>query len=602
MLPRIGNPHWIAVAAILVFFVNLGGAALFDEDEPKNAACGAEMLARGDLLVPSFNHELRTDKPILLYWFMMSAYWVFGVSEFAARFWSASFAVGTVLMVYHLGRILFCRNAGWWAALAMATSLMYLVVGRAATPDATLIFFCTLGMLLYAWSVSQGRSDAWQSGNRNDDTPAERAARFLPQKWSHFAMIYAALALAVLAKGPVGVVLPLAIFGLFLLLIARPETPPANSSDRWAARLRHAWVSLAAIFAPRRVLTVAWQLRPLTALVVLAVIALPWYVAVGIATEGEWLRGFLGKHNVTRFLEPLERHHGPIFYYAIAILVGFFPWSIFLSPTILDAARRMRARHAWHPGYLFAVCWVGVFVVFFSLAQTKLPNYVLPAYPALAVLTGAFVDHWTRQPAQVGGRLVSLSIVCFALVGVGFLVGLPIAAYLVLPGEYGLALLGLAPLAGAAVVWHFHRRLQATRAAGAFAVTSIVFAVALFGIAVPQISRHQNSSRFVQLVDEQAGPAAQVATFDYFVPSLVFYAQDHVPHYFQPHDVERYFADGGQRFLIARAEHLDKIDAALPQDVTILDRQRHFLRKGDLVLLGRSVHHTAGRDPSPARQ
>ena len=104
-----GLPKWTIVAgmALLMFFVGLGTPQLFDEDEPKNAECGREMFVRGDWLVPTFNEELRTDKPILVYWFMLTSYHVFGVSEFAARFWSAALGVGTCLLTYNIGRVLF---------------------------------------------------------------------------------------------------------------------------------------------------------------------------------------------------------------------------------------------------------------------------------------------------------------------------------------------------------------------------------------------------------------------------------------------------------------------------------------------------------------
>src|SRR5688572_18340956 len=138
-------PSWAIVAgmAALTFFLGLGSPQLFDEDEPKNAECGREMFVRGDWLVPTFNEELRTDKPILVYWFMLSAYHLFGVTEFAARFWSAVHGVGTCLLTYNIGRVLFSRRIGLWAGIMLASSLMFTTVARASTPDSTLIFFTT---------------------------------------------------------------------------------------------------------------------------------------------------------------------------------------------------------------------------------------------------------------------------------------------------------------------------------------------------------------------------------------------------------------------------------------------------------------------------
>ncbi|MEZ6073858.1 MAG: glycosyltransferase family 39 protein [Pirellulales bacterium] len=144
----------LAVAGT-VFLVNLGGARLFDEDEPKNAACGQEMFAAGEWIVPSFNGELRTDKPILLYWCMLASFHVLGVNEWSARLPSALFAVGTTLLVYQLGRRLFFAPGGFWAALVLATSVMFDVAGRAATPDSTFVFFTTLTLLMFVVATSR---------------------------------------------------------------------------------------------------------------------------------------------------------------------------------------------------------------------------------------------------------------------------------------------------------------------------------------------------------------------------------------------------------------------------------------------------------------
>jgi len=114
--------RWIVgLVAAVVFFTRLGGPTLWDEDEPKNAECAREMHERGDWIVPTFNEALRTDKPILLYWLMRSAYLTFGVSEFSARFASAVLGVGTVLLAFQIGRILYPSRAGLWGGVILAS-------------------------------------------------------------------------------------------------------------------------------------------------------------------------------------------------------------------------------------------------------------------------------------------------------------------------------------------------------------------------------------------------------------------------------------------------------------------------------------------------
>ena len=143
--------HCLIISTIAgsIFFTNLGSAKLWDQDEPRNAGCAKEMLERGDWVVPIFNNQLRAQKPVLLYWLMMGAYSVLGVSEFSARFWSAALGLGTVLATYLIGRRLFNPTVGLLSAIVLASCTMFAVAARAATPDSLLIFCSTVALLIY---------------------------------------------------------------------------------------------------------------------------------------------------------------------------------------------------------------------------------------------------------------------------------------------------------------------------------------------------------------------------------------------------------------------------------------------------------------------
>src|SRR5262249_53827469 len=153
-------------------------------------------------------------KPPLMFWMMRLGFLLFGVSEFAARFWSAVFALGTALLVYRLGRRMFSAGIGLWAAIALSTALMFDVVARAATPARFRVFISTLALLLFA------RHEQWGSD-------AERSPADSPLSWHTWTAIYAAMALAVLVKGPIGVLLPGSTIGLYLLLRDQIEMPRA---------------------------------------------------------------------------------------------------------------------------------------------------------------------------------------------------------------------------------------------------------------------------------------------------------------------------------------------------------------------------------------
>ncbi|MGH7138335.1 MAG: ArnT family glycosyltransferase, partial [Pirellulales bacterium] len=314
----------VAVSALL-YFTALGGAELWDEDEPLFAGTAREMLARREWIVPYFNGHILPDKPVLSYWVMMLGYKLFGPTEFAARAGSALFSIGTVLLTWLLGRRLFSARAGAWAGFALATSISFDIVARAATPDAVLTFFCTLAMVCFVESLGSCGQDAVARKPRG--LRYDGGLRTLALTGT-----YAAMGMAALAKGPIGLLLPAATIGFFLLCAALPAgNLPAESQAGWRAATKAAWLGFVRRGHPRHFCAVLHSIRPLMGLAVVLAIAGPWYLAVGLNTDGAWLTGFLGKHNLGRFLNPMEHHRGPFFYYLISVMIGFFPWSLLLG-------------------------------------------------------------------------------------------------------------------------------------------------------------------------------------------------------------------------------------------------------------------------------
>ena len=306
--------------------------------------------------------------------------------------------------------------------------------------------------------------------------------------------MYAALSLAVLAKGPVGVVLPGFVIALFVWCHAPANAVPTNETARWWSRIGR-WVRCR--LQPLHVWQSIRSLRPLVALVMLSAIALPWYVAVGIETRGEWLEMFLGRHNLQRFASTLDGHRGPIVFYLLAVFVGFFPWSILLPQSVRETVRRLRAGRSFSRGDLFLACWVIAYVGFFSLAGTKLPNYITPCYPALALLTARMIEGYLVQPGLLDRWSWRVALGSLALVGVSLAIGLPIAALTILPGEAWLGVVGCVPIVGAWIAWKLSQQGKLDRALQSLAVTALALALALFGVVVPQVDRHQTSENFV---------------------------------------------------------------------------------------------------------
>ncbi|MDB5347366.1 MAG: glycosyl transferase family 39 [Schlesneria sp.] len=574
----------LGLVAGLVFFTNLGSYALFDEDEPKNAVCGFEMYERGDWIVPTFNAQLRTDKPILIYWWMQLSFRLFGVSEFSARLGSALLAVGTVFLTYHMGRKLYSPPIAFLAALILATSLMFSVLGRAVTPDATLLSCLMLVFSSYVWAVAARRG-----GHFCGVDASSQNIELVPQSMWTAVPMFAAMGLAILAKGPIGVLLPCTIIGLFLLINRRTRDLadgrlPSPTGSWW----RRYAQSVLQVFRPGSFFQTVLAMRLIWGALIVMAVALPWYVLVGLKTDGAWLKGFLGDHNLGRFLEPKENHSGPIIYYAVVLLMGCFPWSVFLPLAVWQLRTRLIKGATWSDSDRLLACWTGVWFVFFSLARTKLPNYVLPMYPALALVTARFLHEWTLSAVGTGMVSFRHSLRALSFGGVVIMVGIPIASTILFPGEQLLSLIGVVPLAGGAIAYVATLHEQRTRALRVICVTAVTLALLVVGIAPLRVGQHLDSPKLAGAARQISGSdRPTMATIDAYAPSLIFYAKKPVEGLRLPDDVTTFLQQHPDGFVVTRADRMGKLPLKENHLVEV-SRCRRFLRRYDVVLLARS--------------
>lgn len=539
----------IVAAAACVLLVNLGRPALWDDDEPKNAACSLAMLDSDNWLVPTFNGRLRVEKPALANWVQIAGFGICGRNECGARIGSALLTIGTCLLTWRIGCQLLGPTAGFLGGLAMATCTWTAVGGRAATPDAPLVFCTTLALWLFT------------RGTRSGTTGLGPAAA---------AGVGAACGLAVLAKGPVGLVLPLASFAMFAAWQRHSMIMPT-----WAA----------AVGGLRLPVMVG------TALVV----ALPWYACVAALTEGEWLRGFFLVHNVGRFAAPMEGHAGSLLYYPCVVAIGLFPWSIVLATMVAHAATILRfgSGHASQRGVALLACWAAVWIGAFSCSGTKLPGYIWPAYPALALATALFLVDWSRgsvslayvcrDPVRARAVVMRIAWASLACGGLAIGIGLPVAARLFAPGNEWLGLVGLVPIAGAIVAWRHDASGEPVRAINTLAVSACIMVSLLAAVATPRISRGQGMREHVaELAARGTGPWA---CFWNVPPSLVFYADTSVGKLDTAAEAARHLASHPQARLMIDSRHEPLVRAELPADCAVLARiptlsDRHYVVLG----------------------
>jgi 4-amino-4-deoxy-L-arabinose transferase-like glycosyltransferase len=282
----------------------------------------------------------------------------------------------------------------------------------------------------------------------------------------------------------------------------------------------------------------------------------------------------------------MEGHHGPVLYYPIAMVIGFFPWSIFCLPVIRGVVQRLKRESAEFPGLVFVSSWFLVYLVFFTCARTKLPNYVLPCYPAMALLTA-----WWFERAGEEGVFQKVqrdfTWAAWSLIGTGvaMAIGLGVAATLLFPGETILALAGLVPILGGFAAWWTLKNRGLAVARIGFALVGVAFILTMFVWAAPRISRHQDGAYLAGQIRLNQSEIAPVATYNYFPVGLVFYAERPIERCRVPAEISAVLSDP-KGLLITRADRLEELKPYLPPGTKVLARRQRFLRQHDIVILG----------------
>jgi 4-amino-4-deoxy-L-arabinose transferase-like glycosyltransferase len=320
---RLRIPDWVLLLACCAFFFfwQLSAFGLIGADEPRYAQIAREMLERRDWVTPTLGGVPWLEKPALYYWQAMVAYKIFGVSDWAARLPSAIDATPLAFAVYWFLRR-FRPGFALDGALGLTSCAAIVGFARAASTDMPLAATFVIAILgWYAW---------FESGSR-----------------AFLAGFYVFIALAMLAKGPVAPFLAAAIVGIF-------------------AATKRSW-------------QVVWKTLWFPGILLGCAVALPWYVLVQIRNP-QFFRVFIMEHNLARFGTNVFHHPEPFWYYVPVTLIGWLPWTVFIVVGLVWAVRKVRQTDT-DTLNSFLLIWIVVVVAFFSISQSKLPGYILPAIP-----------------------------------------------------------------------------------------------------------------------------------------------------------------------------------------------------------------------------
>ncbi len=467
---------WLTLAFVVLFGFRLGSHDLSNPDDGRYAEIPREMVATGDWVTPRLNGVNYFEKPPLMYWLMAASLKAFGPSAWALRAVPALLALGGVLLTYAATRKIYGREAGLLAAGVLGTNLLYFIIAHSLLLDMGVSVLMSATLFCFILGVREA--------------PGAR------RRWLFYGL-YASAALATLTKGLIGVLVTGAVMFLWLLIF-----------NQWK------------------------RLRPLhlpTGLLLFLAIAAPWHVLAAMRNE-TWAHRYFVFEHWERFSSSAASREGPWYYYIGIVLGGLIPWVGFLWPAVRDGLRGGWAARAKQADAWFFAVWAGFIFLFFTKAHSKLPPYILPIFPALAVFIGAWLAAIIREGATARLR-VPLRVFSFAcgLLAVALVVVMLRPALAKLPPAQASALQApvysvVAVLLLGGIVVPALARVRGARAAirGLFVMTAGFFAALQF---ISPTDVKPGTRELAEFVRDHVQPGDRVMHYHEFFHDFTFYAR-----------------------------------------------------------------------------
>jgi len=412
-----------AVVIVAVYFFGLS-IPLLGPDEPRYAQVAREMFERNDWITPTLGGVNWFEKPALLYWLQIASYNIFGVSEFAARFGSALFGLGTIFSLWILGRQWsVARSVGQWSvenpktkdqkpkidfanwlALIAASSIGLIAFSRGASFDIILTFPITASLVCYFVFETFLQKHYFSAAPNiillSKSTLAKINAIIPPIVWAHLFLFgfYFFIGLALIAKGLIGIVFPFAI--VFFYHVLKFELLPSK------------------IF----LISLLWGT------IVSLLVASVWYLPMYLTHGSTFVEEFFIQHHFERYTSNKYQHPQPLYFFFWVLPLMTIPWLPFFLASIWDFFKvqssklkvqkfdKLLTLDSRLP--TFAVAWLIVPLVFFSFSGSKLPGYILPALPAALILTADYVSRFVEKSHQRKYAVQFIAFATFALVAV----------------------------------------------------------------------------------------------------------------------------------------------------------------------------------------
>jgi 4-amino-4-deoxy-L-arabinose transferase-like glycosyltransferase len=521
---------WVALVlggAAFLSLYRLGAGSLWDQDETKYAQVAVELLQTGDAITLHVNGLPWYVHPPFYMWLVAATGHFAGFTEFTVRVWSALFSVLTVYATILVGRALFGHRTGLLAGAILAVTLQPMAQSRLAVFDTVLLAWMLLGVYFFLRGYKEGRR-------------------------ADYLWFFLFAGLATLTKGPIGLLLPALVIVPFVAL-------------------RRTW---------DRLRDVPWA----AGIGIYAVVGLSWYALETWLHGRQFVSTVLGYYMFSRFFGVVENQAGPWSYYVPVVLLGAFPWTAFWPAAAAFHGRRWQE----DDGSLFCLLWVGIAFLFYSVAGTKLPNYVLPIYPLAAVAVAAVWDAALR--GQERGRGIDLSFGLLLVLIAALFAG--IAGYLrgTFPDPYRAVGHLLVPPAGALLLGAFLALLLAwkRRTLPAFVTVCVTMAVAWTAVltwVMPVVEVYKPMKPLALAIKRDLRPDDRIVGYRMSIlSSLIFYTDHHVDWVEHPDELHKALCAPGRVFLVIRRGDLEPLQGQLPKGL------RSFAERLGTAVLVKPAH------------
>ncbi len=485
----------------ILYFVYLGEMALWDTDEALYTQIAREMQQSGDYLSTTWNREPWFCHPPLYFWMTALSARFLGWTEFSARLPSALFGIFTVILVYFLGKLIFNRETGFLAGLITATTLQLWLQSRMAILDMPFLFFVTLGVYFF-YRACQGQQSSW---------------------W--FLGFWASCGLAVLTKGPVGLVLPL-FFGACIIVIKK----------RW---------------------DIIGKILLNPGVILFLLISVPWFLGMAQVYQQPFIEQVFDYFFLARIFEPVMNQGGSWYYYIPFFLAGFLPWTAFLPFTLYGLVKGFSDERS-----RLLLLWTAGTFIMFSLAGTKRPNYILFLYPYLSIAMAWIVVQCFR--GDNFRRAFRWSLTGFSLSAVMVIIAFGFAARFYYPQYWeiykaDLTPLGISVIAGGTVtlVLAFLNHQRAF-----YSVVAVTCVVLLMLISYTPLVEHlRPEPRIGHALRDVIEPGERLVMRGNFGRqfSILYYSETYVNFYHSEDDLVRALNAGPVSYVVLHREEFDRI-------------------------------------------